>query len=182
MNVGRGMWQVGVGHPTWLFGTTDNVWLGGLDGFLLGLGGFAIAFGAFFLLWILGMVGGGDVKLFAALGGWLGWLHILAAWVLSVGVLILWTLGKVIANGLRPRQVQSAVKSLQKAHEKAREQATKPDGSRKLRITYSLPIAVAVLVLSLWSHRVELTIVPPMKPAQPSGATPNDPPSPERSK
>ena len=42
-----------------------------------------VAFGAFFLLWVLGLVGGGDVKLFAAVGGWLGWLHVVIAWALS---------------------------------------------------------------------------------------------------
>lgn len=182
VNVVRGAWQVRVGHPTWLFGGTENVWLGGLDGFLLGLIGFAVAFGAFFLLWILGLVGGGDVKLFAAVGGWVGWLHILFTWMLSVVVLILWALGKIIANGLRPRQVHSAVKKLQKAEETARAEAAKAGGSKKMRITYSFPIAVAVLVLSLWSHRVELTIVPPKTPAQPTGATPNDPPTPEPAK
>jgi Flp pilus assembly protein protease CpaA len=182
VNIVRGTWQVGVGHPTWLFGTTESVWLGGLDGFLFGLIGFAVAFGAFFLLWILGLVGGGDVKLFAALGGWLGWLHVLFVWVLSVAVLMLWTLGKIIANGLRPRQVHSAVKNLQKTEERARTQAATAGGSKKMRITYSFPVAVAVLILSLWSHRVELTIVPPKTPAQPTGATPHDPPSPEPSK
>lgn len=180
MNVVRGAWQVGVGHPTWLFGSTESVWLGGLDGFLFGLIGFAVAFGVFFLLWIIGMVGGGDVKLFAALGGWLGLLHLIFAWLVSIVVLILWTIGKVIGRGLRPGKVQQTIKQMQKAGKTDRDEKATAKG--KMRVTYSFPIAVAVLVLSLWSHRVELTIVPPKTPAQPTGATPNDPPTPEPAK
>lgn len=185
LNIVRGVWQAAVGHPSWLFGVTDNLWLGGLDGFLFGLSGFLIGFGVFFAVWALSggkMLGGGDVKLFAALGGWIGLLHLVFAWMISVGVLIVWTIGKVLAGGLRPRQVQSNIKRLQQAGKHAR--AAAAGVTPKMRITYSVPIAVAVLILSLWSHRVELRLAPP-KPVPPpdtTGANPNDPPSPEQPK
>lgn len=184
MNVIRGVWQVAVEHPTWLFGKTDNLWLGGLDGLLFGLIGFGVGFGVFFVVWMLGLVGGGDVKLFAALGGWLGMLHLGMAWVLSVAVLILWALAKIMAVGFRPKKMQSAIKQLQKAEQVAREAATKPGGSKKLRVTYSLPIAVAVLLLSVWSHRVELLLArpKPVPPPETTGANTHDPPSPEPTK
>lgn len=184
LNLIRGVWQVAVGHPTWLFGTTDNLWLGVLDGFLFGLIGFAAGFGVFFVVWMFGLMGGGDMKLFSALGGWVGVLHLGLTWLLSVGVLILWTLAKVMAKGIRPGRVQASIKQLQKANEVAREAAQKPGGSGKLRVTYSFPIAVAVLLLSLWSHRVELLIVPakPVPPPDTTGAKPDDPPTPDPSK
>ena len=191
MNVVRGAWNAAANqagadplHKSWLFGTTDSLWLGGLDGLLFGLAGFLIGFGVFFLVWMFGLIGGGDVKLFAALGGWLGMLHLGMAWVLSVGVLILWALAKLMTVGFRPKKMQSAIRQLQKAEDVAREAAAKPGGSKKLRVTYSLPIAVAVLLLSLWSHRVELRLVPPKPVPTPNttGANPNDPPSPQPTK
>ena len=187
MNVIRGMWHAAINqagadpkHRAWLF-ETDSVWLGGLDGLLFGLIGFAVGFGVFFLVWMLGLIGGGDVKLFAALGGWLGMLHLGMAWLLSVGVLILWALAKLLTVGFRPKKMQAAIKQLQKAEDVAREAASKPGGSKKMRVTYSLPIAVAVLLLSLWSHKAELLLVP-AKPTATTGANPNDPPSPEPTK
>ena len=42
------------------------------DGILNGLGGFGLGFGLFFVLWIIGSAGGGDVKLIGALSVWLG--------------------------------------------------------------------------------------------------------------
>ena len=48
-------------------------WAGGMwNGFLLSLGGFATGFGLFLVMFILGTCGGGDVKLFAAVGAWVG--------------------------------------------------------------------------------------------------------------
>jgi prepilin peptidase CpaA len=184
LNVVRGAWQAAVGHPSWLFGTTDNLWLGGLDGFLFGLSGFLIGFGVFFLVWILGQMGGGDVKLFAALGGWVGFLHLAFLWVMSIATLLVWTIGKVLTGGLRPGKVRANIKQLQQAKSVAREAATKPGGTKKMRMTYALPVAVAALILSLWSHRVELLLAPP-KPVPPpdtTGANPDDSPSPDSSK
>lgn len=184
LNVVRGSWQAAVGHPSWLFGNTDNLWLGGLDGFLFGLTGFLIGFGVFFLVWILGQMGGGDVKLFAALGGWVGFLHLVFLWVMSVAALLVWTIGKVLTGGLRASKVRANIKQLQNAKKVAREAATKPGGTKKMRMTYALPVAVAALILSLWSHRVELLLAPP-KPVPPpdtTGANPDDSPPPDSSK
>src|SRR5713226_839304 len=55
----------------WLL-DSGSVGLGILDGFLFSLCGFVFAFGLLFGIWTLGLCGGGDVKLFAALGSWFG--------------------------------------------------------------------------------------------------------------
>src|SRR5437660_1775588 len=47
-------------------------WQGAETGFLFALQGFGLAFGLFFALFALGTCRGGDVKLVAALGAWLG--------------------------------------------------------------------------------------------------------------
>ena len=174
VNVVRGAWQAAVGHPSWLFGNTDNPWLGGLDGFLFGLVGFAVAFGVFFACWMFKLLKAGDVKLFAAVGAWLGLIHLVFAWMLSTFALVLWAIYLAMSKGLKPSQVQSSLKKLQKSGKETEQGAGRGDG-RKLGITYSLPIAVAVAALSLWSHRVELLLSSP-KPVPNTGANTNDPP------
>ena len=57
------MWIAG-----WIYQAIFFQW----DGILNGLGGFGLGFGLFFVLWIIGSAGGGDVKLMGALSVWLG--------------------------------------------------------------------------------------------------------------
>src|SRR4051812_48412648 len=59
MNVVRGAWVEGSGG-------------GAGEGFLFALAGFGTGLGLFLSMWMLGTCGGGDVKLFAALGAWAG--------------------------------------------------------------------------------------------------------------
>lgn len=71
MNVVRGAWLGAIDKPTWAF-SSANPFLGAFDGFLFAFLGFLAGFTLFFVLWIFGVCGGGDVKLAAAVGGWLG--------------------------------------------------------------------------------------------------------------
>src|SRR5262249_6400200 len=71
VNVVRGAWLGSAGLAGWVL-DGGGVGLGLLDGLLFALAGFALGFVLFFVLWLLGTVGGGDVKLFAALGAWIG--------------------------------------------------------------------------------------------------------------
>lgn len=179
LNVVRGAWQAGVGHPSWLFGDTDQMWLGAVDGLLFSLAGFVVGFGVCFVFWILGLMRGGDTKLFAALGGWVGLLHLGFLWVLSVAALWVWMIGKVLSGGLRPRKVHATMKQLQQANNVASEPAEQPARAKKMRMTYSAPIAVAALGTSLWLYRAELLLVPAktVPPPDTTGANPDDPPS-----
>ena len=49
-----------------------HVWTSGLDGGLASLGGLVVGAALMFVLYTLGGMGAGDVKLLAALGAWLG--------------------------------------------------------------------------------------------------------------
>ena len=71
-----------------------HVFMTGASGFLLALSGWAVGLLLFLPFFLLGGMGGGDVKLLAALGAWIGpgdviWLAIytsLAGGVLGVGI------------------------------------------------------------------------------------------------
>lgn len=61
--------------------------------------GFAFGFGVFLLPWLMGGMGGGDVKLMAALGALLGWPMVLWVALLSCVVAILICIVKAIWQG-----------------------------------------------------------------------------------
>jgi prepilin peptidase CpaA len=56
--------------PACLAGLVFHLAVG--EGLLFSLGGFAVGFGLFFLMWMAGSVSGGDVKFMGAIGAWLG--------------------------------------------------------------------------------------------------------------
>lgn len=58
--------------PMWILGWVYQATFFRWEGISSGMAGFAIGFGMFFVLWILRVAGGGDVKLMGALGVWLG--------------------------------------------------------------------------------------------------------------
>ncbi|MCA9051388.1 MAG: prepilin peptidase, partial [Planctomycetaceae bacterium] len=58
--------------PMWIAGWLYQGLFFKLAGLLDGLYGFGIGFGLFFVLWMVGSAGGGDVKLMGALSVWLG--------------------------------------------------------------------------------------------------------------
>jgi prepilin peptidase CpaA len=152
-NLVRGAWLGDDGSGLWLL-PTDNPWTGGLDGLLFGLGGAVVSFLMIFILWILGTCGGGDVKLFAGLGAWLGPLYPIYVLAVSLGVLVLFVLVKAVFVGIKPRKQHRRSKAAKPGKEK-----TAPP--EKWRITYSLPVALATAVVVLWVFRVELRLAPP---------------------
>lgn len=88
-------------------GLVAHGWLPGGGGMLNAIAGAAAGFAVFFPIFALGGLGGGDVKLMAALGAWLGWPAVLmaalytalAGGVLAVGVAVAHGyLGQALAN------------------------------------------------------------------------------------
>jgi Flp pilus assembly protein protease CpaA len=61
----------------WLGLENGSVWAGAVDGIWFALLGFLLGFVLFFVFWQMGICGGGDLKLFAAVASWLGWLFFL---------------------------------------------------------------------------------------------------------
>lgn len=158
-NLVRSGWLGAQGRELWAL-DTGSVWLGIADGLLFSLAGFATAFVLMFVFWVLGLCGGGDLKLFAAVGTWLGWHWFIWLWIASVAVLWVWTAGRVVFGGLAAGSVRKRFRDLKQV-------GTRKDGRPqlgKLRMTYSLPIAVATAIVVLWANKYELQLTAP-KPA-----------------
>jgi prepilin peptidase CpaA len=149
-NLLRGAWMGEQGLSAGYF-AGGSVWLGLLDGFLFALAGFALGFALFFIMWILGACRGGDVKLFAAVGAWLGptlsimvlicTIVLVAAIVVCRIVLLTLTRGRLSAAQLNGKT---------------------NSGKQRLRLVwYSLPLALAVALVLAWVCRVELHLSVP---------------------
>lgn len=81
-----------------------------LNGLWAALAGFAAGFGIFFVLWMIGTAGGGDVKLMGALGPWMGGMLTLKVMFVSLIFVTVGTFGivvwSVLSNGLRRTKTQ----------------------------------------------------------------------------
>ena len=148
----RGAW-LGYHDMAGYWFRTPGVGLGALDGLLFALAGFAVGFALFFTVWLLGGCGGGDVKLFAALGAWLGPFLVFCVLVVSMLLLSLCLAGVLVLRLLRGRSVVPP---------------TGQSGRRKsaVIVRFSLVAAVAVLLVAAWSFRVDLGLARP-QPAAP---------------
>jgi prepilin peptidase CpaA len=153
-NAVRGGWLGSRGLTTFVL-PEGGAFLGALDGLLFALAGFALAFALFFLLWILGVCGGGDVKLFAALGAWIGPTRTISVLCLTILVLVIFL---VFQLALRLFRIDWKSMRLRTT---SRQTGAKPKTPRRL-IGFSLPLTVAVTVVLLWSFRVDLNFVAPM--------------------
>jgi len=77
--------------PNWLtfsamgFALAEHAWLNGMHGVLFSLAGLGVGLGVFFLIYLAGGVGAGDVKLMAAIGAFVGVYAVLScAWLAMV--------------------------------------------------------------------------------------------------
>lgn len=148
-NVTRGAWLGNLGKTVWLW-EAPTAGHGAMHGAAFAFAGFGVGFGLFFLLWALGTCGGGDVKLMAALGAWIGPLWavyiLIGSWFVVVFMtFVLWS-GQRVAAG--------------KIYQKSR------------KIAYSFPVALSTMVVLLWVFRAELFMHGPPPPAAIPGALP----------
>jgi prepilin peptidase CpaA len=128
-----------------------------LDGLLFSLAGLLFAFTLFFGMFILGLCGGGDVKLCAAIGAWIGAVYTIFLLLATVVALAAWFALKMLTGG---RKWMQDARKLRQAKRNPRKASELPRG----RITFSLPAVVAAAAVMLWVFRVDLQLAP-VRPA-----------------
>lgn len=127
-----------------------------LEGLGIALAGFAAGFGIFFVLWMIGSAGGGDVKLMGALGPWLGGIMTLQVMLVSLLFVTIGTVaivfGSVLTNGFRRTKAQYLKQS-----ESSKSTAETTVQRQKRRVmAFAAPVALAtwcVLALQLFGNR-----------------------------
>ena len=146
-------------HP-FLFGGAGG-FLGALSGLLLALSGCAVGFGLFLVMFVLGTCRGGDVKLFAAVGAWVGpvlILVLLAGTIVAVVFMALARLGwNAATHGLRATAKDYTLKGARTQRRKSVE----PKETRRRLMAYSPAMALSAALMLLWIFGVELHVRTP---------------------
>lgn len=128
----------------------------GVNGLLDGLLAFLIGFGLFFVFWMMGISGGGDVKLVGALTVWLGRKLLLPVFLMTTIFVIVIHVGylfyRLCTRGYR--QAKQDIADARTANAAASEGTTRAyiAAQRKGRtlIGYALPVVLAVWSVLLW--------------------------------
>jgi prepilin peptidase CpaA len=157
-NVVRGAWMGGQGQAVWLLGAAGP-WAGLADGALFALAGAVAGFALFFIMWMVGACGGGDVKLFAAIGAWVGPMLAVKVLIVTLPVIVAFMAVRfalAILSGDR--------RAAKRMMSRSRAPAT-PSKNRPRLLAFSLPVTVATLLVVCWSFRVDLRLLPPTPPA-----------------
>ncbi len=162
VNLVRGTWLGATGNPVWVFGTDAGGFVGALDGLLFSLAGFGLGFALFFILWVLGACGGGDLKLFAALAAWLG--PTLGVFVLIGTLVLVFAISAFrLAVKTSRRGVFAAVRSTP-SFLRTSGGSNRPISKSRL-VSYALPVAIATALVLLWVLRVDLRLSAPPAPS-----------------
>ena len=158
-NLARGLWVGNQGQAVWSFGAAGP-WAGLLDGALFALAGAAAGFLLFFVMWLLGACGGGDVKLFAAIGAWVGPMLAIKVLIVTLPVIVAFVAARfaiavVTGDGRSARRMMSRSKT----------PAIPVSGKGPRLLAFSLPVTVATLLVVCWSFRTDLHLMPATPPA-----------------
>lgn len=109
--------------------------------------GFVVGFGVMFLLWLIGGGGGGDVKLLAALGAWLGPGLTMILYLASVSLAALIAVGVMFWRWLHPAaQTATTSGAIQLGRNRT-----------KILIPFAVPVCIATWALvavkmAVWTH------------------------------
>jgi prepilin peptidase CpaA len=139
--------------PAVLLGFAAHAWLPGGQGAWHAAIGLVVGLAVFFPFFALGGMGGGDVKLMAALGSWIGWQPIV--WTALYGAVAGGLLAVVV--GLAHGYLRQAVSNVGGLLMFWATQGIKPMAALTLehghgpRLPYALPIFAGLLV-TLWRH------------------------------
>lgn len=117
------------------------------DGLLHGLYGFLVGFGIFFVLWMIGSAGGGDVKLMGALSVWLGAGLTLKVILASLIFVIMGTLavviGGILKNGWRKTRARYSKRETVAGKGRRAVTETLEQRSKRRVMAFAMPVALA---------------------------------------
>jgi prepilin peptidase CpaA len=140
----------------------SDVWTGAAIGLLYAVVGVLLGFGLFFVMWILGTCGGGDVKLFAALGAWGGVMLTLFLLLGTIFFVVVLAVSRLAYGAMFGRGAKATLRdySLQGATAKGRRAGAQGAGDfnrpKRRLMAYSLAAALSVVVVCLWVFRADL--------------------------
>jgi prepilin peptidase CpaA len=179
-NAARGGWLGAEGKALWVF-ETGSAFLGICDGLLFAFVGFTVSFAVMFTLWIFGTCGGGDVKLIAAIGAWVGIPYLPLVWLGTVVASVFWMGGRIllsIASSGDPEQTHRTPQNLQGVRRESVTISGRKGPARFQRVTYSVPLVVSLACVLLGMFRYELQIETKPQPVPPQNATAHVRPTP----
>jgi len=149
VNIVRGGW-LSSQDMSWISGRsepaligTGSIWTGMIDGFLFSFIGLLLGFIIFFVMYGLGTCGGGDVKLCAGIGAWIGAEYVVFLLFVSVVALVIWIGSRILFGDMSPA---AGKKSTKGSAGKNKNAGPLP----KRRMTFSVPAAVSAAVVLLW--------------------------------
>ncbi len=126
-----------------------------LDGLWSSLLGFAAGFGILFVLWMIATAGGGDVKLMAALGTWLGWLTTLKVLFCSLIFVTTGTIGIVLV-GILSQGFRRTKNQYSRTKDQRNGKAETTAQRQKRRVmAFAVPVALAtwcILAIQLFGN------------------------------
>ena len=82
--------------PWFVFNPNWGWFLGAADGLMFALAGFVVGFALFFVMFMAGACHGGDVKLFAAVGAWVGPVVAIFLLALTIVFVVVLAAGRLI--------------------------------------------------------------------------------------
>jgi prepilin peptidase CpaA len=165
VNVARAGALGAQGKEAWMLGA-NGPWIGAADGLLFALAGFGLGFVLFLVLWILGACGGGDVKLFAALGAWVGPSRVISILVLVLVVLVMLVILRYVLAVLPgSKRLQKLLVQRVPDDTVRRTSSSKYRKPRKRLLGFSVPLTIATALALAWAFKYDLGLV--QAPAQP---------------
>ena len=119
----------------------------GVESLLQGVGGFGVAFVVALVLYALRAIGGGDVKLLAAVGAFMGSTEIISTLGLIVVLGAAYALLATAWRGLLPRLLSNTLDLLKSWLTLGRAGETrKLESPNALTVPYGIPIAMATII------------------------------------
>jgi prepilin peptidase CpaA len=133
---------------------------GALDGMMLSVTGCLTGFGLFFVMFVLGTCRGGDVKLFAAVGAWVG--PILALFLLmgTIVAVVLMGVGHLAWNMATHGFGRTFKDYTLRGAAKQRGKKNEPKTTRRRLTAYSPAVAISAAVVLFVVFRNQLHVLP----------------------